>query len=110
MDYPKDKAVLFLPDVYGIQLINETQYQKQLESWPKCRSLIDTCREAVDAEDPVSEGNSAEANKACNDAYKFCFGTVWTDKTGVRIITLFVIWKLLTMTTARCIRYNCTHY
>ncbi|KAI9708910.1 MAG: hypothetical protein M1820_003604 [Bogoriella megaspora] len=60
-------------NTYGIQAINETQYQSAVASFPTCRNMSDTCRTMADKQDPLGLGNNDEVNKACSDAYLYCF-------------------------------------
>jgi len=63
-------------NTYGIQTINETAYKAAAEAVPQCLSLAKECRSLADSKDPEGLGNSKEVNKACSDAFKFCFGKV----------------------------------
>ena len=60
-------------NTYGIKAINETQYRSAIESAPACRNLTATCRRVADQQDPQGLGNNQAVNKACLDAFLFCF-------------------------------------
>jgi carboxypeptidase D len=63
-------------NTYGVQVINETEYDAAVDSIPQCRSMAEKCRSLGDAKDPSGSGAVAEVNKACNDAYTWCFAKV----------------------------------
>ncbi|KAK1750434.1 alpha/beta-hydrolase, partial [Echria macrotheca] len=65
-------------NTYGLQVINETEYNAAVASFPQCRSLVETCRSLADAKDPEGTGSVAEVNKACSDAFGYCFKTMWS--------------------------------
>ncbi|RFU78906.1 carboxypeptidase s1 a [Trichoderma arundinaceum] len=61
-------------NTYGLQAINESEYQDALAAVPQCLNLTDTCRRLADELDPDGWGNNKRVNQACEAAYKFCFG------------------------------------
>ncbi|KIX10249.1 uncharacterized protein Z518_01330 [Rhinocladiella mackenziei CBS 650.93] len=64
-------------NTYGLQIINETEYKSAVESFPACRKMVETCRSLAEEHDPFGFGNVTDVNKACSDAFEFCFGTMW---------------------------------
>ena len=60
-------------NTYGIQAINETQYQSAVASSATCQNMPSICRAMADEQDPQGLGNKPEVNKACLDAYLYCF-------------------------------------
>lgn len=66
-------------NTYGIQLITQQEYNDHMASFPQCRAMVETCRALAAALDPNAWGNVAEVNKACSDAYYFCFGAMYPD-------------------------------
>lgn len=60
-------------NTYGIQAINVTQYQTAIASSATCRNMTSVCRMLADEFDPRGLGNKANVNKACLDAYIYCF-------------------------------------
>ncbi|KAJ7265059.1 Alpha/Beta hydrolase protein [Mycena rebaudengoi] len=64
-------------NTYGLQGINETEYQTAVAAIPKCQNLTETCRTMGDDLDPEGWGNSNQVNKACAAAFQFCFGKLW---------------------------------
>ncbi|KAK4235296.1 hypothetical protein C8A03DRAFT_46548 [Achaetomium macrosporum] len=64
-------------NTYGVQVINETEYHAAMNSFPACRERVEACRALAAKQDPAGLGNVDEVNKACNDAYNFCFATMW---------------------------------
>ncbi|KAK4118314.1 alpha/beta-hydrolase [Parathielavia appendiculata] len=60
----------------GIQVINETEYDAALASFPECRRRVEACRSLARSHDPVELGNVEAVNKACSEAYYFCYGTM----------------------------------
>ncbi|KXX77997.1 Carboxypeptidase S1 A [Madurella mycetomatis] len=69
-------------NTYGVEIINEEEYNSALNSFPQCRSLVETCRSLAGIHDPHAWGNATEVNSACADAYTFCFATMWGDVEG----------------------------
>jgi carboxypeptidase D len=65
-------------NTYGLQVINETEYTNAVNSFPACRKLVETCRALADEKDTLGVGNVAEVNKACSDAFGFCFQKMWS--------------------------------
>ena len=61
---------------YGIEVINEAEYNAAINSFPECRDRVNACQSLADTKDPRSLGNVAEVNKACVDAYDYCMGTM----------------------------------
>ena len=66
-------------NTYGLQIINETEFQSATQSFPKCQNATLACRAAMATNDPQGLGGSDLANKACSDAFAFCFGSMWQD-------------------------------
>ncbi|EAQ88636.1 hypothetical protein CHGG_05255 [Chaetomium globosum CBS 148.51] len=64
-------------NTYGIQVINETEYNNAMDSFPECRSRVEACRSLAETHDPTGLGNVGEVNTACSDAYNFCFAKMW---------------------------------
>ncbi|KAK4151695.1 hypothetical protein C8A00DRAFT_35646 [Chaetomidium leptoderma] len=64
-------------NTYGIQVITEAEYNSAIDSFPACRSRVEACRSLADTRDPAGLGNVNEVNKACRDAYDYCFETMW---------------------------------
>lgn len=64
-------------NTYGIQIISEAEYNDAMNSFPACRSRVETCRSLADTKDPTGLGNVEEVNTACSDAYNFCFAKMW---------------------------------
>lgn len=60
-------------NTYGIQAINETQYRSAIADSATCRNMTSTCRAIADQQDPEGKGITPEVNKACLDAYLYCF-------------------------------------
>jgi hypothetical protein len=60
-------------NTYGIEAINETQYQAAIASSATCRNMTGICRSLADESDPQGLGNKVGVNKACLDAYLYCF-------------------------------------
>lgn len=63
-------------NTYGIQFINETQYQAYQNRWPACSQKIEACRSLAER-DPEGMGAITEVNQACSNAFTYCFGTVY---------------------------------
>ncbi|KAB5582867.1 Alpha/Beta hydrolase protein [Coniochaeta sp. 2T2.1] len=61
---------------YGVQVINETEYNTAVNNLPACRKMVEQCRSLGDNKDPLATGTDAEVNKACSDAYNWCFKNV----------------------------------
>jgi carboxypeptidase C (cathepsin A) len=60
----------------GIQVINQTEYQFGVQSWPACSKLIQNCRSLGAQKDPAVTGTNADVNKACATAFNTCFATM----------------------------------
>jgi carboxypeptidase C (cathepsin A) len=63
-------------NTYGIKAINESQYQSAVASSASCRNLTGICRTMADEQDPKGLGNNPAVNKACLDAFLYCFGNM----------------------------------
>lgn len=63
-------------NTYGVQVINETEYHAAVNSFPTCRKMVEACRSLSDDKDSSATGTIAEVNKACSDAYSWCFQNV----------------------------------
>lgn len=68
-------------NTYGIQLISETQYEAAVASFAECQKMVETCQTLAQQHDPHAYGNATDVNQACNNAYDYCFATVYTDLT-----------------------------
>lgn len=66
-------------NTYGLQLINETQYESALSASPQCKNLTATCRALADAKDSGGLGNQTDVNKACLGAFLYCFSNLHDD-------------------------------
>lgn len=77
-------------NTYGIQVINETEYNNAMDSFPECRSRVEACRSLAETHDPTGLGNVGEVNTACSDAYNFCFAKMWgwVESRGVSFFQL----------------------
>ncbi|KAK3303758.1 Alpha/Beta hydrolase protein [Chaetomium strumarium] len=56
-------------NTYGVQTINETEYNARVNSFPACRQRVEACRALAAAQDPTGLGNVDEVNKACSGAF-----------------------------------------
>jgi carboxypeptidase D len=63
-------------NTYGVQVINRTEYEAAVNNMPTCRQMVESCRALGDERDPLATGAVAEVNKACSDAYTWCFAHV----------------------------------
>lgn len=74
-------------NTYGLQVINNTEYQDALAAVPQCLYLTDACRCLANELDPEGWGNNKRVNQACETAYNFCFGPILQpfNSKGVRI-------------------------
>jgi hypothetical protein len=84
-----DTQMSFYPEfafnnTYGIQAINETQYQDAVASSAMCRNMTGVCLTTAEKYDPQGLGNKADVNKACLDAYLYCFAKMH-DKFDPRV-------------------------
>lgn len=72
-------------NTYGLQIINETQYESALAALPQCKNMTATCRALADTKDPAGFGNDTDVNEACLGAYLYCFSKLHDDfyKSGV---------------------------
>jgi carboxypeptidase C (cathepsin A) len=94
-------------NTYGLKIINETEFQMATKSFPQCQNLTLTCRSAISAEDTQGLGNSDAANTACDDAFKFCFGTMWNAYNNYKVnLILSLFSSYLTEETERRIRHH----
>ncbi|KAK4220858.1 Alpha/Beta hydrolase protein [Podospora fimiseda] len=70
-------------NTYGVQSINETEYNAAMESFPQCEQLVENCRAlANQKDDPSGTGAVEEANQACAGATVFCFSKMWLVNTA----------------------------
>jgi len=65
-------------NTYGLRIINETEYQSAVGSFPACSKLVNNCRSLADESDPFGTGTNTSVNKACSNAYAYCFETMWS--------------------------------
>jgi hypothetical protein len=74
-------------NTYGIKAITEDEYESALAASDTCKRTSATCRSLADAKDPQGVGNQPDVNKACVDAFKYCFSTMHSafDKSGVSL-------------------------
>ena len=63
-------------NTYGIQAINQTQYDSAVAATGQCKSLTGACRKLADEQDPAGLGNNPEVNDACLEAYDYCFASM----------------------------------
>ena len=63
-------------NTYGIQVINKTEYEYGIQSWPACKKLIGNCRSLAVEKDPAATGNNPAVNNACATAFETCFKTM----------------------------------
>ncbi|KAL4788087.1 Alpha/Beta hydrolase protein [Aspergillus varians] len=66
-------------NTYGIEAINETQYEQALHAWSKpggCKDLITECRSLAAEGDPHMYGNNKTVNSACQKADAYCSNNV----------------------------------
>jgi hypothetical protein len=63
-------------NTYGLQVINETEYEFGVQSWPACKKLIDGCRNLAGQKDPAASGDNTRVNAACAEAFNTCFKTM----------------------------------
>ncbi|UPX17302.1 uncharacterized protein EKO05_0007668 [Ascochyta rabiei] len=66
-------------NTYGLQFINQTQYDSALAASPQCKNLTAVCRTLADAKDPGGLGNQPDVNKACLGAFLYCFSKLHDD-------------------------------
>ncbi|PVH99788.1 alpha/beta-hydrolase, partial [Periconia macrospinosa] len=71
-------------NTYNIQAITEPQYSFALSSTPACKTLSDACVALSSSKDPNGLGNDPDVNKACSEAYAFCFATMHDNYTSTR--------------------------
>ncbi|KAH6625182.1 Alpha/Beta hydrolase protein [Boeremia exigua] len=79
-----DTQIEFYPEfaynnTYGLQLINDTQYESAHAALPECKRMTATCRALADAKDPRGLGNQPDVNKACLGAFLYCFSNLHDD-------------------------------
>lgn len=69
-------------NTYGIQAINETQYQAAIEnlhqSQTGCLALISKCQSLAEKFDPDEYGDDEEVSTACAEASDYCLARVET--------------------------------
>lgn len=73
-------------NTYGVEAITEAQYEFAIASIPTCKKMSDECNALADSKDPNGLGNVPEVNKACSDAFKFCFSTMHDNYTSTRYV------------------------
>ncbi|PVH90858.1 alpha/beta-hydrolase, partial [Periconia macrospinosa] len=71
-------------NTYGIKAITQDQYDFALSSTPTCKKLSDACVALSDSKDPNGLGNLPDVNKACYEAFMFCFTTMHDNYTSTR--------------------------
>ena len=65
--------VMAYNNTYGLQIINKTVYDLEMQSWPACKKLIDSCHTLGGQKDPAGQGTNADVNAACAGAFDTCF-------------------------------------
>lgn len=70
-------------NTYGLQIINETQYNSARAASSQCKNLTASCRALADAQDPKGLGNKPEVNRACLGAFLYCFSKCMTTLTSL---------------------------
>jgi len=60
-------------NTYGLQIINQSEYTAAVNSFPQCKTQVESCQSLAKSKDPSAKGNVEEVNKACREAFKFCF-------------------------------------
>ncbi len=68
--------VMAYNNTYGIQVINKTEFDFGMQSWPACKKLIDSCQSLATQKDPAATGANADVNGACATAFDSCFKTM----------------------------------
>jgi carboxypeptidase D len=63
-------------NTYGLQFINETQYDAAMSHFPACQSQVEACRSLKATNDPAGLGNVEAVNQACSSAYYYCWGAM----------------------------------
>ncbi|KAH7025650.1 Alpha/Beta hydrolase protein [Microdochium trichocladiopsis] len=63
-------------NTYGIKIYNDTVHASTVSSLPQCMGMVKTCRTMAKSQDPQGWGSNSAVNKACFDAFQFCFGNV----------------------------------
>lgn len=71
------KSYLDFPfnNTYGIQAINETQYQEALDAWERpggCHDQVQQCHRMADEGDPDFYGNNKTVNEFCGYVHHYC--------------------------------------
>jgi carboxypeptidase C (cathepsin A) len=91
-----DVQMIYFPEyahnnTYGLSLITDEDYTSAIAASPMCKNMTATCRHLAAAKDPNGVGNNAEVNKACNDAYNYCFAKMHSfyEKNGVSLDIYF---------------------
>lgn len=97
-------------NTYGVEIINEAEYNNALNSFPQCRSLVETCRSLASTNDPHAWGNVTEVNSACADAYNFCFATMWGDVEGRGVSQLLRLSDISTANHRSLIEEHLRHH
>jgi carboxypeptidase C (cathepsin A) len=62
-------------NTYGVQAINETEYQKSITAWESpvgCKARIVNCRTVAQLYDSSNLGVNATVNSVCRNAARFC--------------------------------------
>lgn len=73
-------------NTYGFKAITQSQYDFAIAAIPTCKKMTDDCTTAADSKDPNGLGNVPEVNKACLDAFSFCFGAMHDNYTSSRYV------------------------
>jgi carboxypeptidase C (cathepsin A) len=110
-----DTQITYYPEfaynnTYGLQLINETQYETALAASSQCKNMSATCRALADAKDPNGIGNQPDVNEACVGAYMYCFANMHDEfpATTVSIMLPRVNADPTNIHKEKLVRYRCT--
>lgn len=63
-------------NTYGVEAINETQYESAVAATETCRQMSNACSSLADEKDPEGLGNQPDVNKVCLDAFDYCFANM----------------------------------
>ncbi|CAI6332944.1 unnamed protein product [Periconia digitata] len=73
-------------NTYGKQFFTPEQYTFALASAPQCKKMTAECKNIADEKDPNGLGNVAEVNKACFNAFVYCFNTMHDNYPSTRAL------------------------
>ncbi|KAK4096183.1 alpha/beta-hydrolase [Parathielavia hyrcaniae] len=63
-------------NTYGIQIIDQNEYEAALARFPECERRVQACRSLARSQDPAELGHVEAVNAACSGAYYYCYGTM----------------------------------